>query len=233
VIVAIDGPAGSGKSTVAQRAAEATGFAYLDSGMLYRGISKAVLDSGNDPENSAAVVQIASRCRFEMAPGGLLMNGAPLAGIHTDRIDRWSAIHSAIVEVRKAVNAQIRRIAGEGNFIVMGRDIGTVVFPHARLKFFLDASIEARAARRYRQGREGGKAGPGQSGASRMDAEEVRRNMEQRDSIDRDKPFGRLERAPGAIYIDTSDLTIDQVCDRVVREILKVTRNQSGVERGQ
>ena len=214
MIVAIDGPAGSGKSTIAQRAAAAVGFGYLDSGMLYRGISKAVLESGKDPEDTAVVVQIAARCRFEMSNEQLLMDGEPLTGIHTDRIDLWSAIHSRIIEVRKTVNRRIREIIGNRNFIVMGRDIGTVVFPDAELKIFLDASIEARAARRYKQNRQE---------SSNLNPEEILKRIEQRDSIDRQKPFGKLEQAPDALYIDTSDLTIDKVCDRVVREILKYT----------
>jgi cytidylate kinase len=215
MIVAIDGPAGSGKSTIARRAADAMQFGYLDSGMLYRGISKAVLESGRDAEDSALVVEIASRCRFELKAGELSMNGKPLGQIHTERIDLWSAIHSRIVEVRKIVNAQLREIVGDRDFIVMGRDIGTVVFPDATLKLFLDASIEARTQRRHRQERQGSNV---------QDAEQVRRSIEERDEIDRHKPFGRLEQAPDALYIDTSDLTIDQVCDRVVREILRVTR---------
>ncbi|UCF99310.1 MAG: (d)CMP kinase [Spirochaetaceae bacterium] len=219
MIVAIDGPAGSGKTTVAQKAAEASGFEYLDSGVLYRGISKAVLDSGKDPEDPAVVVAIAASCRFELAAGKLMLNGKSLKDIYTDQVDRWSAVHSKIVDVRKNVNIQLRRIVANRDFIVMGRDIGTVVFPDAELKIFLDASIEARTARRYRQDRQG---------HSRLNAEQIRRSIEQRDSIDRHKSFGRLEQALDALYIDTSDLTIDQVCDRVVREILKLTRNQSG-----
>jgi cytidylate kinase len=226
MIVAIDGPAGSGKSTIAKKVAEIVGFAYLDSGMLYRGISKAVLDSGIDPEDPDGVIQIAAGCRFEMDGEKLLMNGELLAGIHTDRIDLWSAIHSRIIEVRRTVNTRIRQIVGEEDFIVMGRDIGTVVFPDAKLKVFLDASIETRTARRFRQDRQED---------SQLNPEQIRRGIEQRDSIDKEKPFGRLEQAPDAIYIDTSDLTIDRVCDRVVREILKRYKkiNQSGVQYGQ
>jgi cytidylate kinase len=215
VIAAIDGPAGSGKSTVARKAADVLGFGYLDSGMLYRGISKAALDSGIDPEDGDAVVNIAGKCRFELSEGDLLMNGVPLEGIHTARIDRWSSIHSRIVEVRKIVNQRIREIVADRDFIVMGRDIGTVVFPDAALKIFLDASLQARAERRFSQNRQERSTGP--------NAEQIRKNIEERDSIDREKPFGRLEQAPDALYLDTSDLTIDKVCDRVVREILKIT----------
>jgi cytidylate kinase len=226
MIVAIDGPAGSGKSTIARKAAKRVGFGYLDSGMLYRGISKAVLESGKDPEDTGAAVQIGGKCRFEMSEAELLMNGEPLTGIYTDSIDHWSSTHSKIIEIRKTVNKRIREIIGERDFIVMGRDIGTVVYPDAELKIFLDASIEARATRRYGQDRQGN---------STLNPEQIRRSIEERDSFDRSKPFGKLEQAPDALYIDTSDLTIDKVCDRVVREILKRYEklNQSGVQYGQ
>jgi cytidylate kinase len=212
MVVAIDGPAGSGKSTIAKGVAEKTGFGYLDSGLLYRGISKAVLDSGQDPEDPDVVVAIASQCRFEMPVDELFLNGRPLTEIHTDRIDRWSAIHSRNTDVRERVNAQIRSMAGGNDIIVMGRDIGTIVFPDAELKIFLDASIETRAARRYRQA------------SSNLNEQEIRKEIEQRDAIDREKPVGKLIQAPDALYIDTSDLTIDEVCDKVVREILKALR---------
>jgi len=151
----------------------------------------------------------------------LFLNGRPLTEIHTDRIDRWSAIHSRIPDVRERVNAQIRSMAGGNDIIVMGRDIATIVFPDAELKIFLDASIETRAARRYRQA------------SSNLNEQEIRKEIEQRDAIDREKPVGKLIQAPDALYLDTSDLTIDEVCDKVVREILKLTRNQPGVEYGQ
>jgi cytidylate kinase len=215
MIVAIDGPAGSGKSTVAKEASSAVGFGYLDSGMLYRGISKVVLESGEDPEDQEVVVRISAACRFEMSNEQLMINGLPLSGIYTDQVDMWSSIHSRIIEVRKTVNRQLRKIVDQRDFIVIGRDIGTVVFPDARLKIFLDASIQARAARRYKQDRQESK---------RMDPGQVMKRIEERDTIDRQKPFGKLEQASDALYIDTSDLTIDKVCDRVVREILKCSR---------
>jgi cytidylate kinase len=209
MVVAIDGPAGSGKSVVAERVAAKTGFAYLNSGSLYRAISKKVLESGNPPEDHTLILKIASSCKFEVRGNELLLNGEPVSGIQTDSIDRWSAIHSSILEVRLIVNRQLRAVAAGKDIVVMGRDIGTVVFPDAEVKIYLDASIEARAARRYRQG------------LSNLNEQQIRAGIEQRDSIDRSKPFGKLERASGAVYIDTSDLTIDQVCETVVREILK------------
>jgi cytidylate kinase len=209
MVVAVDGPAGVGKSTVASRVAAATGFLYVNSGSFYRSISKAVLESGADPNDSDGVVAVASGCRFTLRGEELLLAGRPVGPLQTDLIDRWSPIHSRLPQVREIVNRALRRIAKSRNVIVEGRDIGTVAFPDAELKIFLDASLAARAARRFRQG------------VSALSPEQVRQGLEERDHLDRNKPVGRLEMAEDAIYIDTSDLTIEEVCDRVILEIRK------------
>ena len=209
MIVCIDGPAGVGKSTVSAHVAETTGFLYLNSGQLYRAISKAVLESGRDPGDPAAVIDIASGCRFALVDTGLLVNGVPAGGLQNDLIDQWSPIHSREPEVRSIVNTWLRRLAGGRDLVVEGRDIGTVVFPEAEVKIYLDADLESRTRRRLAQG------------VSSLGPEALRRGLESRDELDRSKPVGPLAMAPGALYIDTSDLTIDQVCDRVVAEIRK------------
>jgi cytidylate kinase len=209
VVVAVDGPAGVGKSTVASLVAERTGFLYLNSGLFYRSISKAVLESGSEPNDSDGIIRVASRCSFSLCAGELCLDGHPLAALQTDLIDRWSPVHSRLPQVRAIVNEALRRIAASRNVVVEGRDMGTVAFPDAELKIFLDASLEARAARRFRQG------------VSELSPVQLRLGIEERDKIDRNKPIGRLEMAPDAIYLDTSDLTIEAVCDRVISEIRK------------
>jgi cytidylate kinase len=210
VIVCIDGPAGAGKSTVSARVAERTGFLYVNSGSFYRAISKTVLDSGRDPQDHSAVVETASACRFSILEGGTLaVNEIPAEDLQNDLIDHWSPIHSRIPEVRAVVNKELRRLAEGRNIVVEGRDIGTVVFPDAQVKIYLDADLEARSRRRFEQG------------VSSLSPEALRQKLEARDQLDRSKPVGRLAVAPEALYIDTSDLTIDQVCDRVIREIRK------------
>jgi cytidylate kinase len=209
VVVTLDGPAGVGKSTVAARVAEETGFQYLNSGSFYRGISQAVLESGQDPTDRRLVLETARRCRFELSKGELRVNGRPARGLQSDLIDRWSPVHSRIPELRAIVNENLRAIARTGNLIVEGRDMGTVAFPDAEVKFFLDASLDARADRRFSQG------------VSGLTREDLRRRIEERDRLDRSKPVGRLVPAKDAIHLDTSDLTIEEVCAKVVQEIRK------------
>jgi len=209
MVVTLDGPAGVGKSTIASRVARETGFQYVNSGSFYRAISRAVLDSGLDPTRGDLVLETARRCRFALRGGELWLNGRPARGLQSDLIDRWSPVHSGIPELRAIVNENLRAIARTGNLIVEGRDMGTVAFPDAELKFFLDATLEARASRRFSQG------------VSGLAREELRRKIEERDKLDRDKPVGPLARAEDAIYLDTSDLTIEEVCAKVVQEIRK------------
>jgi len=209
MVVTLDGPAGVGKSTIAARVARETGFRFLNSGSFYRAISQAVLESGQDPTRNQLVLDTARRCRFALRDGELWVNGRPARNLQSDLIDRWSPVHSGIPELRAIVNENLRAIARTGDLIVEGRDMGTVAFPDAEVKFFLDASLEARADRRFAQG---------VSGLSR---EALRKRIEERDRLDRDKPVGPLARAAGAIYLDTSDLTIEEVCARVVQEIRK------------
>ncbi len=209
MVVTLDGPAGVGKSTIASRVARETGFRFVNSGSFYRAISQAVLESGQDPNRSELVLETARRCRFDLLEGELRVNGRRARNLQNDLIDRWSPVHSGIPELREIVNENLRAIARSGDLIVEGRDMGTVAFPDAEVKFFLDASLEARAARRFAQG------------VSGLDREALRGRIEERDRLDREKPVGPLRPAAGAIYLDTSDLTIEEVCAKVVQEIRK------------
>ena len=216
MVVAIDGPAGVGKSTVARKCAEAAGFLYVSSGSFYRAITLAVLDAGCAPDVPAAVLAVARRCRLELRDGHLELDGRNVEDrIRSDAVDAWVAPHSAIPEVREIVNQRLREIAAQGDVVVEGRDIGTVVFPDAELKVFLDADVNTRAARRHEQG------------TSALPLAEIQRAIAERDMRDRNKPAGRLAAAADALHIDTSLLTIEQVCERVRAAIL-VSRNNPG-----
>ena len=216
MVATIDGPAGVGKSTIARCVADSCGFLYLNSGSFYRAITWAVLRSRQNPEDSAAILAVASECNLDMRDGALSLDGRIVEQeIHTDEVDRWVARHSSIPEVRDVVNRELRRLSQGRDVVADGRDMGTVVFPLAEIKVFLDATVETRAERRFKQG------------TSRLSLEEISRAIAERDRVDRSKAVGRLDVAPGALYIETSHLTIPQVCDRVAQAIL-VRKNHLG-----
>jgi cytidylate kinase len=220
MVVAIDGPAGVGKSTIARAVAETAGFLYLNSGSFYRAITWSVLQGGFDPEKEVDVLRAARSARLDMKDAAVLLDDRDVeADIHSDLVDRWVAPHSAIPEVRDIVNRQLRRIAEGKDVIMDGRDIGTVVFPDAEVKIFLDADARTRAERRFRQG------------TSTMGIEEIEKAIRERDGVDRGKKVGRLAQAPDALYIDTSHLTIQQVCERVTRATLLRKNNLGDIRR--
>jgi cytidylate kinase len=216
MVVAIDGPAGVGKSTVARRSALDAGFLYINSGSFYRAITLAVLQRGIPPEDTQQVLGAAKDVHLELSGGDLQMDGQNVeAQIHSDAVDRWVAVHSAIPALREVVNGRLRAIAAGRDAVVEGRDIGTVVFPDAAVKIFLDADVATRATRRHEQG------------VSSLSLGEIEQTIRHRDAVDRSKPTGRLAAAPDAVRIDTSLLTIDQVCERV-REAILVSKNNPG-----
>jgi len=215
MIVAIDGPAGVGKSTIARQIAERTGMYYINSGNLYRAITWQILQEypGGPPKDQEKMVEVAKNCRFELKPDGLYVNRQRVEEfLHTDAVDAWVAQVSSVSDIRTVVNRDLRQVASGLDSVVEGRDITTVVFPDAKVKIFLDASVETRAKRRYHQG------------ISELSIEEIAERIRQRDQIDRTKAVGRLEVAEDAIYLDTSDLTIDQVCEKVIDKIRKTAQ---------
>jgi cytidylate kinase len=209
MLVAIDGPAGSGKSTIARMVAENLGFTYVNSGNIYRAMTLNTLRAGVDPTDSVAVIALAREARIEYVEGRLRLDGADVESqLHGAKVDALVAQLSAIPELRSIVNEHVRRIAGSTDAVVEGRDMTTVVFPGAEAKFFLDASAETRAKRRFDQG---------VSGAS---IEEIRENIAMRDEIDRAKSVGALKIAPDAFYLDSSYLTLQEVYEKVYGKIL-------------
>lgn len=208
-VIAMDGPAGVGKSTIAKAIAHSLGFYFLNSGNFYRAITLRVLQLGRDPLQADQVLTTAQQTQVEIIAGRVHANGADVEDLlHSEEIDRYVAQHSAIIPLRTIVNEQLRKLAAGGlNIVAEGRDITTVVFPKAQCKFFLDAIPAVRAKRRYNQQ------------PTEMSLEELQRSIEERDEIDRNKPVGGLKIAPDALYIDSSYLTIDEVYERVLRAI--------------
>jgi small subunit ribosomal protein S1 len=220
MVIAIDGPAGSGKSTIARLLGErltlppkkypAGGrFTYVNSGNLYRAISLGALRRDISPDQPEAALEYAKNANIEYREDGkVFLDGEEVTGLlHSDEIDKNAARFSAIVPIRHLVNDLIRKIARNVNVVAEGRDITTVVFPGAEYRFYLDASVDSRARRRYDQD------------VSRLSLEEIRRAIEERDEIDRNKAEGSLKIAPGVEYLDTSDLTIEQVYDTLIKRI--------------
>lgn len=208
MVVAIDGPAGTGKSTVAKYVARALGFLYVNSGALYRAITWKVLDRATDPDDEKQIVSAAREVDVYVDAGAVRVEGVPEERVlYGHDVNRWVSRHSSVPAVRDCVNDRLHELSAERDVVVEGRDITTVVFPHAEVKIYLDASVETRARRRYEQG------------LTNESLDDIRASIEARDSGDRAKRTGALRRASDAVYVDTSDLTIDEVCERVLGTI--------------
>jgi small subunit ribosomal protein S1 len=221
MIVAIDGPAGSGKSSVASLVARRLGFTLINSGNYYRAISLKCSALGISPDDEEGVLRVARECALEDRGEEFLLDGRDVAPeLHSDAVDAIVSPISAIRGVRERVNELLRAYAASRDCVAEGRDMTTVVFPSAEVKFYLDASIDARVARRSAQG------------YSSLDPEELRESIAARDASDKAKPFGALKRAPDAEYLDTSDLTIDEVYEKVVRKIHRQGNTMGQLEAG-
>ena len=208
MIVAIDGPAGVGKSSIARMVGQKLGLYYLNSGNFYRGVTYRILNLGLDPNDRDVCIKAADEALFDIRDGRFYLDGEDVEDrLHTPAIDLWASKISVIPEVRAIVNRNIHELTGRLSIIAEGRDMTTVVFPDAEYKFFFDARPEVRAKRRYDQN------------PSAMPYEQVLSEINERDHIDRNKPVGGLKIAPDALYIDTSYLTINEVCDKVVKAV--------------
>jgi cytidylate kinase len=209
MVVALDGPAGAGKSSVARQVAERAGFTFLNSGSFYRAVTWSVLARGLDPADPSAVISTARGLDLSLdGEGGVAVDGRTIEQLlRSDEIDAWVARHSAIPEVRAEVNRRLRDVAVGRDVVVDGRDIATVVFPDAGVKVYLDADVATRARRRHAQGTSG------------MSLAEIERTITERDRFDRAKPVAPLRVATGALVLDTSHLTIEEVYERVLDAI--------------
>lgn len=218
MVIAIDGPAGAGKSTIAQLLADRMGFTYINSGNLYRAITLGCLRNGVRiaEDNAESCVAYARSVAIEYRKGQAHLNGENVdALLHTDEIDRMCAPLSGIVPIRHVVNDIIRKIAGNLDIIVEGRDMTTVVFPNAEHRFYLDASVEVRAKRRFKQG------------VSGLSLEDIKKAIAERDEIDKNKREGSLKLADGVKVFDTSLLTIEQTY-AILIENINITRIKHG-----
>ena len=215
MIVTIDGGVASGKSAVGRRVAEKLGLPFIDSGLMYRAITRLAGRRGIDPGDSDAVTRLAQSTRLRIDGERVWADGDELTeGIYdTDYADALPIV-SAIPGVRKALVEQQREM-GQAGVVMAGRDIGTVVFPHAEHKFFLVASLDEKVRRRAAQYERRGE---------RVDEEAMRKEVELRDRVDSNRPIAPLRPAEDAEIIDTDRLDVDHVVDRIVQHVRAAAR---------
>lgn len=221
--VAIDGPAGAGKSTIAKAIARELGFLYIDTGAMYRAIAWAAIDSGIDLSDASALGNLAERADIELhgPVDGLRVriNGRDVTSeIRMPEVSEAASRVSAVPAVRRALVARQQVFGRLGDVVMEGRDIGTVVFPDAEVKVFLDASSEARASRRFAEDTEKGRA---------ASFEETLAAIVNRDERDRSRDDSPLAAAADAVYLDSTSHNIEQMTD-IVLGIIKERRDVHG-----
>lgn len=217
MIIAIDGPAGAGKSTISKRIANELQFQYVDTGAMYRAITLLFLEKGISPQEAALSAE--SLCEsMEMDGQRIVVNGRDVSReIRSLEVNQAVSAYAVIPKIRLFL-VSLQRKLGEGQDIVVdGRDIGTYVFPNAEVKIFLTASVDVRAKRRYDEMRAKGEA---------VDWESIVENIRERDRIDSEREMAPLKKADDAIEVDTSNLTIQQV----VEHILKLIKTHANLE---
>ncbi len=214
-VIAIDGPAGSGKSTVAQRLAQSLGFAYIDTGAMYRGLTWLALKQRVNLDAEEELARMARDSEFSFTsnprckqPWRVLINGRDLTSeVRSKRVTAHVSLVSSYAGVRRELVKKQRKLAERQDVVMEGRDIGTVVFPDAEAKFFITASVEERARRRcldfQRDGYE-------------VAEDSIRRELVKRDAYDSNRPVSPLSMAAEAMVIDTTGMSIDEVTDELL-----------------
>jgi len=215
LIVAIDGPSGAGKSTVARRLARELGYLYMDTGAMYRAVALNVLESEIDPSDAKELRKILEDIRVKLIEKDsglrLLLNGRDVTEeIRTPEMSQMASKISELQAVRERMVGIQRDMASQGGLVAEGRDIGTVVFPRAEVKIYLDASEPERARRRSQELLARGK---------QVTLEETLREMNERDRRDQERTLSPLRKAEDAMVIDSTSLGVDAVVERIVNEI--------------
>lgn len=209
--IAIDGPAGAGKSTIARRTAQELSFIYVDTGALYRALAVFLVDEGVSPEDTEkvkeAVKSVKISIAYENGEQQVLVNGKNVTDrLRAESVGNMASTISAIPAVRAALLDLQRDLAKAHDVLMDGRDIGTNVLPDAELKIYLTASVETRAERRYRDLQEKGVEKP---------LSEIKKEIEERDHRDMTRAIAPLKQAEDAVYLDTSHMNIDEVVEAI------------------
>ena len=214
-IIAIDGPAGSGKSTLGEKLAKSLGYLYFDTGVMYRAVTLAALNKGVPVEDEVVVSELTAQLQIDVQPASVedgraydvVVDGQDVTWeIRRPEVEASVSVVSAYPGVRRALAAAQRRIGLRGQVVMVGRDIGTVVLPEADLKVYLDASVEERANRRYKEMIARGQTAQPQA---------VLESMQERDRIDSTRAMSPLRAAADAIILDSDHLDADQVFEQV------------------
>lgn len=210
-VVAIDGPAGSGKGTVAKILAKNCNLVYIDTGAMYRAIAYATLNNNIALDEKDKIVELAKKSKIDFIDGKTYLNGIDVSTeIRTMEVTKIVSQISSIVKLREILVGLQQKMAESHDVIMEGRDITTVVLPNANFKFYLDATEEERAKRRFKENQEKG---------LESTYEEVLENIQKRDYNDMHKEVGSLTRCEDAIYIDSTNLTIDEVVKKIQKII--------------
>lgn len=215
-VIAVDGPSGAGKSSVSRIVGERLGFLHVDSGALYRIITWQCLEEKVDTTNPAAIAAFAQQVEIECRPEAgriayYVKGEEPGNRIRTLEINAHASQVATVKEVRDRVTAILRGMTQYGDLVIEGRDITTAVFPDTPARFYLTASAEARARRRQKEEVE--------KGIANQSAEEVKKSLLSRDAIDSTRQYAPLKKADGALEIDSSDLTLEQVVETVMNAL--------------
>lgn len=212
MIIAFDGPAGSGKSTIAKIISEKLGITYLDTGAMYRAVTLYFLENNVDFNDENQVKINLEKIELEFINDKLYLNNKDVSvQIREKNVNDNVSFVSAIRIVREKMVDLQRKMSGKKSVVLDGRDIGTVVFPNADYKFYITASVDVRARRRYEEELE--------KGISNLSFDEVKKSMENRDYIDSNREVTPLRKADDAIEIDTSDMSIEEVLEKILSYI--------------